>query len=145
MATTAFVFYIFVLTDTIWNDHFSTTLSHISCIVGVVMFGVVILTRLFQGCLAGSGSNVTEKFAAAASIVCPGLKYHVCRTNPNFEGRISTNLSIDVACNVVQIIAGVFFEVAAGNSYYIKWWYSDGSPYYVHDSLPLLCGIYLLV
>ena len=45
----------------------------------------------------------------------------------------------------MQIIAGILMEIAAGNSYYIRWIYSDGSPYYVHDPLPLLCGIFLLV
>jgi hypothetical protein len=145
MATTAFVFYMFVITDTVWNDYFSTTLSRISCYVGSFVFGVVVLIRLTQGCLTGSGSNIAERFAGAASIICPGLKYHVARLNPKFEGKIRSNLSVDIICDVLQIIAGVLFEVAAGNSYYVRWWYQDGTPYYVHDALPLLCGIFLLV
>lgn len=145
MSTAGFVFYMFVITDSIWNDYFSTNLSHISILVGTVVYTISVLIRLFQGCLAGSGSNIAEKFAAAASIVCPGLKYHVCRKNEQYEGRISTNFSLDVTCNVLQVIAGILMEVAAGNSLKIRWWYSDGSPYYVHDALPLLCGIFLLV
>lgn len=122
MATTAFVFYMFVITDTVWNDYFSTTLSRISCYVGSFVFGVVVLIRLTQGCLTGSGSNIAERFAGAASIICPGLKYHVARLNPKFEGKIRSNLSVDIICDVLQIIAGVLFEVAAGNSYYVRWW-----------------------
>jgi hypothetical protein len=144
MSTAAFVFYMFMVTDSIWNDHFSTNLSRISCCLASILFGIVVFVRMFQGCLAGSKANISERFSAASSLICPGLKYHVARKNPNYEGRISTNLRLDVICNVIQIVAGIFAEIGAGNAYYVRWWYND-TPDYQHDNYPLFFGIFLLV
>jgi hypothetical protein len=84
MSVTAFVFFIFIVTDSISNDYYSTSLSWSMAVVCVVLYSIVMVLRLIQA-IAGCGyTEIQEKLAASVSLFLPGLKYHVFRTNQNF-------------------------------------------------------------
>lgn len=145
MCVGAFVFYMFVVTDSLWNDTYATSLSRVAGILGVVLFTLTLVLRICQSCLAGQEATVSEKFAATASMACPSLKYHIFRLNNKFEGEFRRLFNIDVSCNIMQIIVGILVEIAAGNALRLRFIDNSGYPIYDHDFYYMQWGIFLLV
>lgn len=60
-----------------------------------------------------------EKISACLSLVSPGLKYHMARTNHDFKGVITNNYRFDLICECLQLAVGIASIVASQYAYII--------------------------